>query len=340
MDQHAEVEQTLARHHPNGRHLPVFAADRSQAIAGVLAYLGQPDALEGDVLAVIETGRGDFRYQRFEREQDLARLRGLRPGAILAFTPNAPEIRPADHVIAAIAEQSGGIYSAEHHFAEQPEIGPNRVAANIRRLEAMNRMSLIARTETGDFIVGHDHLRRARIYEERITQRYPLAPAVLSYWTLEEQLKAIGPTHLDRVLAGEAGSFEGSGDLAGRYEQALQQRKAYLIERGWLQEGADVPSRSVLTRMAERELRAVADDVSAQLGKPVSTTGRAVANGVYVRRIDLAQGRQALLVDDLQASLVPWRAELERFLGRNVETVSHGSRTPWDLRRGKGLAIG
>lgn len=339
MERHAEIEKAVSFHQSRGRHLPVLAAEPQVLLAGVLVHLGPADEFGDGLLAVIETGQGELRYQRFEREVEMARLRGTRPGAIIAFEPSAPKIRTSDYAIAAIAERSGGLYSAALHFEVTPEMSGAVVAANVRRLEAMRRLSLIARTEDGEYIVGHDHLRRARLYEERLARAYPLSPAVLSDWSLEQQIEAVGPTHLDRVTAGEAAPLDGMGDLARRFARALQQRRAFLIDQGWMRNDEPALSRQARARMAERELRGLADRLAIDLGKSVITAGASLVNGVYVQRFDLAQGRVALVVDERQASLLPWRPMLERFRGRMIEGVLREPRAPAERVMGMGLTM-
>ena len=334
MEAHHHVEQAVSGYLSEGQRLPVLAADRSLPIEGRLVHLGMADAFGDSFLAVVETGRGELRYQRFERADDLAVLQDAIPGAEVAFQPNVPAVRPSDHAIAAVAERSGGIYSLEHHLAEAPGVPRGLVEANIRRLEAMRRMSLVARAGDGAFIVGHDHLKRAQIYEERQSRRYPMAASVLSYWTLEEQVQAIGPTRLDRVLAGQAAPPLGEGGFARQHAQALQQRRLFLIEQGWLGPNETLLPPSALKRMAEVELRSLADALSAEIGKPVLTTRLGSVRGVYARRIDLAQGRVALIIGERQASVVPWRPALERFAGREIEGVMRGQGLSWGLARG------
>jgi len=62
--------------------------------------------------------------------------------------------------------------------------------------------------------------------------------------------------------------------------------------------------------------------------------------GVYARRIDLAQGRMALVIGDRQASLVPWRPVMERFAGREIEGTWREQGISWGLSRGRGLGLG
>ena len=340
MDQHAQVEQAVSAHRRPGELMPLLAADPAQAIEGQLVHYGPADDLGGSFLAVVETGKGELRYARLEREMDLVTLDGAGPGAIVTLEPNVPAPRPADHAIAAIAENTGGLYSADLHFAETPGVSRGLVEANIRRLEAMRRASLVSRNADGVFIVGQDHLKRATVFDERISRRYPLTASVASYWTLDEQVTAIGPTRLDRVLAGESAQPQGEGVFARQYAAALQQRRLFLIEQGWLGSEDNLLPRSTLNWMATNELRAASDELSREIGKPVLTVRLNHIQGVYARRIDLAQGRMALVVGDRQASLVPWRPVMERFAGREIEGTWRGQGISWGLSRGRGLGLG
>jgi hypothetical protein len=55
--------------------------------------------------------------------------------------------------------------------------------------------------------------------------------------------------------------------------------------------------------------------------------------------VDLAQGRVALILQDRQAYIVPWRPALERFAGREVEGVMRGQTLSWGLARGVGPSL-
>lgn len=340
MEQHAEVKQAVSGHLSEGQWLPVLAAEAGERVEGVLVHLGPADDLGDTFLAVIETERDELRYARFERQADMVQLDGAEPGALVAFEPNEPKVRPSDRTIADIADRTGGLYSAEHHQTEAPSVSRGLVRANIRRLEAMRRMNLVSRTQQGAFIVGHDHLKRAMIYEDRIARRYPLSATVASYWSLEEQVHAIGPTRLDRVLAGEAASPEGKSAFARQHAATLQQRRLFLIEQGWLGQSEQMLSRDAMRRMAETELHSLAQEVSKEIGKPVVSVRLNSVSGVYTQRFDLAQGRVALIVGERQATLVPWRPALERFAGREVYGELRAQGMSWGLSRGRGIGLG
>jgi hypothetical protein len=339
IDEHQAIERAVSTHRRPGELLPLLAAAPEEAIEGQLVHYGPADDMGDIFLAVIETGRGELRYARIAREADQLTLDGVVSGSIVTLEPNVPAPKPADHAIAAIAEKTGGLYSAEHHRWASYRVSDSLIEANIRRLEAMRRMSLISRDANGVFLVGHDHLARAMLFDERLSRRYPMIAGVASYWTLEEQVTAIGPTRLDRVLAGEVAQPEGEGAFARQYASALQQRRLFLIEQGWLGRDQSVLPQSTLSWLATNEVRAAADDLRAEIGKPVLTVRLNQIQGVYARRIDLAQGRMALIDAGRHAVLVDWRPVLERFGGRQVEGVLRGRGISWSLQRGRGIDL-
>jgi hypothetical protein len=86
---------------------------------------------------------------------------------------------------------------------------------------------------------------------------------------LAEQVNALGPTHLDHTLAGEAVEPEGDGAFARRYAMALQQRRLFMIEQGWMGEAEKHLSPAVLRTLATNERADFAKRLSGELGRPV-----------------------------------------------------------------------
>ena len=113
----------------------------------------------------------------------------------------------------------------------------------------------------------------------------------------------------------------------------------FLIEQGWMGTADKRLSKQALEDMRAHELRTTAKILSSEVGMPV-TLGSGTVSGVYTRRIDLAQGRVALIVGDQTSQLVPWRPALERFAGQNVVGVQRGRSISWSLQRGRGLGLG
>lgn len=318
----------------------VLEASRDAPLIGELVHVGLADEFGDRLLVAVETGAGEIRYARFERPQDMAVLAGLEPGAMVTITPNRPELRPSDHAVAEVARRNGGTYSSEVHVALKPDANKDLIAANIRRLEAMRRMGVVQRSATGEFPVGANHLATALTFEERLVKRAPFSSSVNSYWSLSEQITADGPTYLDQVMRGEAEGPSGGDRLARDFEQALRQRRLFLIEQGWMGQRDMAPSLQTIRKMAAGELSQHAKALSKELGVPVLTHGAHRVSGVYARRIDLAQGRMALILGERQGHLVPWRPPLEKFAGRDVEGVMRGQGMSWSLQRGMGLGRG
>lgn len=339
MAAHQAVVRAVAAAQLGAEPRLILEADRSAPVVGELVYLGHVDEIGDKFLAVVETGAGELRYARFERPQDLAILAGLEPGAIVAFEPNHPVVRPSDEATARIAARSNGAYSSRIHSDLEPGVDPRLLAANVRRLEVMRRMGLVERTANGEFVVGYDHLSTAMSFEERLVRRAPFSVEVASYWSLGEQVETLGVTYLDRVLIGEADTPTGDGRLAREFELALQQRRLFLIEQGWMAPHEVAPSRQAIRRLAQTELTNQARVLSTELGVPVLTYTPNSVSGIYARRIDLAQGRVALILGERQANLVPWRPALERFAGREVQGVMRGQGLSWSLARGIGVGL-
>ena len=131
----------------------------------------------------------------------------------------------------------------------------------------------------------------------------------------------------------------GGSRIAHDFEQALQQRRLFLIEQGWMGEKDRGLSQHAMRKLTAGELEHQAKQLSKELGVPVLTYEARRVAGVYARRIDLAQGRMALILGERQANLVPWRPALERFAGREVEGTMRGQGLSWSLARGIGLGI-
>ncbi len=315
----------------------ILPASREAPTLGRLVHMGVADELSGRTLAIIEDGSGARRFAGFEREADLFAMIDAPEGAILEFAPREARVRPADEAVARVAHQTGGLYSEELHAQLEPRTDRALLTANTRRLEAMRRAGFVERRAAGLFEIANDHADRALAYEMKQVARAPLQPRVVSWLMLDEQEIALGPTHLDHVLAGKARRPEGAGAFAQDFEAALQRRRLLLIEEGIMGPQAQLLSRQALDRLARRELSHTVTRLSDELGMPVLIGAEGGAGGVYARRIDLGQGRVAVLVSERSAQLVPWRPAMERFAGREVEVLARGQELSFGLTRGVSL---
>jgi hypothetical protein len=317
----------------------LLAADDKAPMLGELVHARLDDEFGDRFLAVVETGVGDLRYGRFGSADDLAILADAPRGAIVAFEPKVARARPSDEAVARIASRTGGLYSTDHHVGIEPRVDRGLVAANIRRLEAMRRDGFVERRSDGVFIIPPDYLIHATAYEVQLLKKAPVGARVVSYWSLAEQVTALGPTHLDHVLAGDAEGPRGEGAFAQRHAAALQRRRLFLIQQGWMNETDQRLPPAALRTMAVGERADLAKRLSHDLGLPVLIEPPAHFRGVYARRVDLAQGRVTVIMQGRQAYVVPWRPALERFAGREVEGVMRWQTLSWSLARGLGPGL-
>lgn len=161
----------------------------------------------------------------------------------------------------------------------------------------------------------------------------------LSDLDLAGQTTAAGATWLDRRLLDPAPP-ENAGGFADDLLQAREKRVDHLVSEGLAERrnGGVRFARNLLRALKAREIAAVTAEVSATTGlqyRPLAE-GDAV-NGVYRRRLDLSSGRFAMIDDGAGFSLVPWRPQLERNLGRTVSgVVGPGDDIAWRPPRGLG----
>ncbi|MFV1876411.1 relaxase/mobilization nuclease domain-containing protein [Nioella sp.] len=161
--------------------------------------------------------------------------------------------------------------------------------------------------------------------------------------SLTAQIEADGATWLDRLhLARDRAPLSGAG-FGAEVRQALERRSDLLVAEGLARrQGQRVTfARDLLATLRNRELDAIAQELSTQTGLPryKPTEGEPVA-GTFRQRLDLASGRFAMIDDGLGFSLVPWTPQLERHLGQTVTgTMTPGGGIDWSLGRKRGLSL-
>ena len=75
----------------------------------------------------------------------------LRPGMIVTLSAPDTGPRPADHVIARIADANTGTYSPALHQLSDPGARPAYIGAHVRRLEALRRVGIAERLPDGNW---------------------------------------------------------------------------------------------------------------------------------------------------------------------------------------------
>jgi type IV secretory pathway VirD2 relaxase len=146
------------------RQRVIDGRDPTPPFDGFVAGKGLEDELAGTMFVAVMSGAGEACYLRVPPET----ADGLRPGEPVRIgSETQPWVRPADRIIARIAQGNGGIYDPARHQQELQDLPrgraqpgeptpAERVTANIRRLDRLARFRLAARLPDGRWRVPAD----------------------------------------------------------------------------------------------------------------------------------------------------------------------------------------
>ena len=322
----------------------VVAPDAAPAapITGRVVEKGLDDELKGSGYLVIDGVDSRAHYVRvsaFEQLDDVS------AGDIVRAS--RAELRPADRTIVRFAAEHGGFYDPDLHRAEVARAGHTDpaavVGAHVRRLEAVRRGAHAAEREPdGRWRIGPEFSEQAAAYDRRRGTAPDLNIRTMSRLSLEQQVAATGATWLDRELVGRQKTELAHSGFGADVEAALSARRDRLVADGLAR--TEVQHTTVASGLIGTLTRRELDAAAAGIAKTTGLTYRAASDGdriagVYLRRVDLASGRFALVEDGRQFSLVPWRPVIDRQLGREVLGVVRGDDISWVLGRDRGLAL-
>jgi type IV secretory pathway VirD2 relaxase len=239
-------------------------------------------------------------------------------GAIVEVARIEAAPRRADHVIAKIAEQNGGVYSDALHAASDPSASGAYRLAHKRRLEALRRAGSVTRSKDGVWQIGERYLEQAADFEAARGGGHRIQ--VRSWMAMEDQIEARAETWLDQVDKAKIDKDD------VRLLEARRLRLSFLRQEGLLGEGQDGLSHEALKRLRLDEMRRAAAGETRRSGRTYATleTGEKLQGG-FERTTDLAQGRMAIIGTQKEFALVPWRPDLERHRGRSL-TVERNTR--------------
>lgn len=164
---------------------------------------------------------------------------------------------------------------------------------------------------------------------------------VRSDLSLADQVRGEGATWLDRQLVGRSPAALGEGGFADEVRTALDARTDHLAQGGLAQRSGRrvVFTPDLIETLRQRELAAASRRLSGQTGLEAQAIGAdGVVAGTYRQRVTLASGRFAMIDNGLGFTLVPWRPDLERHLGRHVDGVlTPGAGVVWSFAPKRGL---
>lgn len=266
-----------------------------------------------------------------------AAIEGIPNDSIIAISPKNVGARAVDRTVAEIAALNDGQYSSEVHIRHDPTASVAFVETHVRRLEAMRRLGgYVEREPDGSWKIAPDHLERAAMFEKGLARLAPVAVEPLSLLPLQRQIGVEGATWLDRELIAESPIPVRDVGFGREVREALGRRRQWLIEQGLAREEGERTkyARTMLAELRTRELRRVAAQLSGELGLAY-TEARSGAriDGIYRRPVDLASGRFAVIEKSREFTLVPWRAVLDRNLGKPVSGVMRGDTISWTFGR-------
>lgn len=124
----------------------------------------------------------------------------------------------------------------------------------------------------------------------------------------------------------------------------MQKRKAALVDMGYARDfgnGQIRAPKDLLAQLREGEVERMGRQLAREHGRTwePAVPGERIS-GKLIGSTKLASGRFAMIDDGLGFSLVPWRKELEKSVGRQVTGIPmRGGGFEWTLGRSRGLGI-
>jgi len=338
MGQREDALETVRRALKGQRRECVVDERSTSPVIGRIAGKGMADELHDRGYLVVDGIDGRAHYLKLPAGTDLAELP---VHGIVEVRPPGQE-RPVDRHIATVARD--GIYKTADHVA-QLKLANNRdpqatVDAHVRRLEALRRAGIVERVADGVWKVPPDLLQKARTHDAR--KDAGLAIQLRSHLPIDQQVRAIGATWLDRQLAGNASIVSGNG-FGAQVRDAMRDRVDFLVDKGILERRDDQRiriERSVMGTLQDVEVAAASRAIERQTGlsyRPLHDGEHAY--GVYRRSVQLVSGRFAILERAKDFSLVPWRPLLGQRLGQQVSAMLRGQSVTWQFGRANGIAL-
>jgi type IV secretory pathway VirD2 relaxase len=259
-------------------------------------------------------------------------------GSVVRLEPVMPQLRKADVTIAAVAGAWEGKYSVERHLLHDKSVSIAFAEAHIRRLEALRRAGVgVERDADGTWRIPSDYTDQVLENERRAARAVPLRIQVLARLELEAEAVNNGPSWLDDQLRQAGWKDIPRRGFGQEVQDALHRRQEWLIEQGLVEAQDDMLrfAGDMDKKLRQRELGALGAQLSKELGLEYDWTGTGErVSGICRRRVDTSSGSYALVERSHEFSLVPWRPELERAIGREIAgRIRSSGGISWTLGR-------
>ena len=306
-------------------------------VIGRIAAKGLADELHDRGYLVVDGVDGRAHYLKLPAGTDLAEL--PLHGIVEAKLPGLE--KPVDRTIAVTARD--GVYKVANHLAQLKQVNDrdpqSTVEVHVRRLEALRRAGIAERIADGVWKVPPDLLEKVQKHDAR--KGAGLVIELRSHLPIDQQVRAIGVTWLDKQLIGDGAGLSAQG-FGAKVQSTMQSRVDFLTTQGLAERRAQraVLANNLLATLRDRDVAAAGKALEKQTGQAYrhAQVGEQVS-GVYSRSIQLTSGRFAMLDNGMGFTLVPWRPVVERRLGQQVSAIMRGQSITWQLERGRSIAI-
>lgn len=331
MGQREDALETMRRALKGQRRECVIEERPTSPVIGRIMGKGLADELHDRGYLVVDGIDGRAHYLKLPAGTDLTEL------PVNSIVEARPSVhgRQVDCAIAAVAR--AGIYKSIDHLTQLRHANDrspqSRVDAHVRRLEALRRTGIVERLADGIWKVPPDLLQKASQHDAQ--KATGLVIELRSHLPLDQQVRAIGATWLDKQLTGERTDLTAQG-FGSHVREAMRCRVDFLAEQGLAERRGQrvVFTRNLLATLRERDLNLAGKALQAQSGRAyVQVRDGGGASGVYSKSIQLASGRFAVLEGDRGFSLVPWKPSIEHRIGQRISAVLQGSSATWNFVR-------
>ncbi len=336
MGERGDVLRTMHRAMKREQRELVTDPQADVAVVGLIGAKGLDGELHDRPYLVIDGVDGRAYYLRLQANADLAELP---VGGIVECKPPIRE-RAVDRVVLDLTQQ--GIYTTAHHRAQLAQAGDcdpqATVEVHVRRLEALRRRGIVERVADGVWAVPSDLLQKVQQHGAQKDAWH--AVELRSHLPLEQQIKAVGSTWLDRELVVSGSPQPAAQGFGAQVREAMSRRVDFLVGEGLAERRGQrvVLARNLLATLRDRELVMVGQQLQQETGKTWRPLRDSETCSCFYRRdVQLASGRFAVLDDRTEIFLVPWRASMSRFIRQQVSVEVHGATMNWKLMRGPGV---
>ena len=325
-----------------------------------------PDAKGGGKVRFIIDGTDGY-VSTVETGMDTRAGEAAKVGSIIEVSP--PSLRTVDRNIQAIA--TGKDYHGKPHnglvghYAIATS-GPDdwmdgsgsRGAAHMRahrlRLATLVKAGVVqiaSKDKDGDpneWRVPDDFEERAITLD--LKQGRASGVKLLSIQDLEKQLASPGATWLDRSQVswgrGELGGISSKPNaFAKELDTAFQQRRTWLIERGYAELRQDAEKTSIIYKrgymkaLETEGFNGATEKLESMTGKAhiAAQTGRLI-EGTVAQKFELPHGPHAMIETQRAFYLVPWESHHAQKWGKRIKgRVLSGGGIDWDAGRTRGI---